>query len=139
MCDEPMPKPGKEDVIPVARALFLEVQEMQIAKGLATYGTTLQTHNGRNPFMDAITEQVDNLHYTVQAMMEYDDLLAETERLRAALTITEAKVAAAARADVLEYADSEEVFDQMSPSMWEDIKRVARVRLLAAGMEVPNG
>ncbi len=70
LTDQPPPRPGRSDVTPVAREMFLTMLAHQEAKGIATYGTTLQTHNGRDPLLDALAEMVDALQYLVQAYME---------------------------------------------------------------------
>lgn len=81
MTDQPMPTPGRVNVTPVARSLFLELLAQREAKGIATYGTTLQTHNGRNVYVDLAEELADAWQYAVQASIEHDDLKAENAKL----------------------------------------------------------
>ena len=65
-------------------------------------------------------------------------LLAEVERLRAALTITPEKVAAAARAGYTEW--DENTFDWLTKDWQEDWRAVGLAALRAAGMvEADNG
>lgn len=93
MADQPMPVTGKEDVTPLARTLFLEMLKTRERRGIETYGMTLQTHNGRDPFQDALEELIDGWQYLVQASLECMDALrdikrltAERDRLRTAIT-----------------------------------------------------
>lgn len=65
-----MPTPGKHNVTPEARRLFLEILAEREKKGIETYGTTLQTHNGRDAFQDSLEELVDCFQYLVQHKME---------------------------------------------------------------------
>lgn len=65
---QPMPKPGQQDVTPALVALLKERQ----AQGIATYGTPLQTHNGRDALWDALEEALDLCQYLAQAIMERD-------------------------------------------------------------------
>lgn len=83
MADQPMPKVGTVDVTPIARAEFLRMLLDREAKGLATYGTRLQTNNGRNVFGDLLEELIDAWQYSIQALLEHADLTAENARLRA--------------------------------------------------------
>ena len=64
-------------VTPVARQVFLDLLAQQEAKGIATYGESLTTDNGRDPIQDALEELVDLFQYLVQARLER----AEIERL----------------------------------------------------------
>jgi hypothetical protein len=72
LTDQPPPRPGRSDVTPVAREMFLTMLAHQEAKGIATYGTTLQTHTGRDPLLDALAELVDALaiRYLCRPYME---------------------------------------------------------------------
>lgn len=65
---QPMPKPGKESVTEAVMA-DLRAREQ---KGIATYGTTLQTHNGRDALQGAYEEALDLAQYLKQAIMERD-------------------------------------------------------------------
>ena len=67
-----MPKPGQNNVTPVARDAFLRMLADREAEGIAKYGATLQTHNGRDPLLDAMEEIIDAWQYVVQASMERD-------------------------------------------------------------------
>ena len=92
MTDQPMPTSGRTNVTPVARSLFLTLLEQREAKGIATYGTTLQTHNGRTPFLDLAEELADAWQYAVQARLEHDDLIAENAVLRARIAELEGRL-----------------------------------------------
>lgn len=83
MTDQPMPIPGKQNVTPIARKMFVGILDAQEQKGIATYGTTLQTHNGRDALLDGMQEAVDLFQYLVQAKLERDELRIEVARLRA--------------------------------------------------------
>lgn len=78
-----MPTPGVINVTPVARGAFLEMLAQREAKGIATYGTSLQTKNGRDVYQDLLEELIDGWQYAVQALLEHRTLKAENERLRA--------------------------------------------------------
>ena len=67
------PTLGKVDVSPIALNLFLETFERQEKAGIETYGTTLQTHNGRSCYRDALEEMVDSIKYLVQGWLESQD------------------------------------------------------------------
>jgi hypothetical protein len=69
---QPMPTPGKQAVTPVAREMFLTMLAERECQGIATYGTTLQTHNGRDPIQDAMEELLDAWQYLVQIKLERD-------------------------------------------------------------------
>jgi hypothetical protein len=71
--DQPPPTGEGEIVYDHAERLLLAVMRRQRDKGLAHYGTLLRAHNGRDPLMDALQEQVDAMLYIVQAMIERDD------------------------------------------------------------------
>jgi hypothetical protein len=82
MSDQPMPKPGGINVTGVARGLFLEMLKQREEKGIATYGTTLQTNNGRNALQDALEEAVDLFQYMTQVLLEKQFQDTEMARLR---------------------------------------------------------
>jgi hypothetical protein len=53
-----------------------ELVELLVARreqGRARYGTELETHNGRDPRVDALQEAVDLIVYLGQAVMEQED------------------------------------------------------------------
>lgn len=83
MIEQPMPKPGTTDVTPVARGLFLTMLLDREKKGVETYGTSLQTWNGRNPIRDLLEELIDAWQYAVQIDLEVADLKAQNAALRA--------------------------------------------------------
>lgn len=66
---EPMPTMGRQTVLPhvlkdlMDRAIF----------GEKKYKTLLKTSNGRDALLDAYQEQLDNLMYLKQAMLERDE------------------------------------------------------------------
>jgi hypothetical protein len=85
MTDQPMPTPGRQNVTPIARRMFFEILDAQERKGIATYGTTLQTFNGRDALLDGMQEAVDLFQYLVQAKLERNALRIEVDGLRAEL------------------------------------------------------
>ena len=66
---EPMPIVGKTDVLPEV------IKDLQSRDKIGTqkYGTTLQTHNGRNSLMDAYQEALDLVMYLKQALIEQEN------------------------------------------------------------------
>ena len=68
--EQPMPIPGQEDVLPYARRRIQQLLEERSVKGFETYGTPLQTRNGRDALRDAMEECVDLLQYLCQMEME---------------------------------------------------------------------
>ena len=85
------PTPGRENVTPVARELFRQMIDAREQAGIATYGTTLQTHNGRDVFRDLMEEIVDAWQYAVQAQMETTDLRADLDAANARAERAEAQ------------------------------------------------
>ncbi len=83
--EQPMPTEGRQPVTPVARDLFNSMLTEREAKGIATYGTSLMTHNGRDASLDALEECIDLWQYLTQLRLEHADALAEVARLTAAL------------------------------------------------------
>lgn len=83
--DQPPPKPGVTDVTPIARERMLARFDSREAKGIETYGTTLQTHNGRDPYEDLEDEWIDGFKYMEQARLEHLDALREIAELKARL------------------------------------------------------
>ena len=63
---QPMPQPGR---MSVTRAVMadLEARERQ---GIAKYGTTLLTFNGRDALVDLYQELLDAAQYVKQAILE---------------------------------------------------------------------
>ena len=64
------PTPGRENVTPRAREEFLRMLAGREQVGIRTYGTTLQTFNGRDAIQDAKEELIDAWQYLVQIEME---------------------------------------------------------------------
>lgn len=95
--DQPLPTPGGENVTPVVVQWFNRDLLARERKGIATYGTTLQTWNGRDAGLDAWEELLDLAQYLVQLRLEHDDVLAENAVLR--------HDNAALRADVVRLAE----------------------------------
>ncbi len=79
---QPLPKPGGINVTPVARGAFLALLAEREEQGIATYGMSLQTDNGRDAIQDAMEEAVDLWQYLVQICLERNALIAENARLR---------------------------------------------------------
>ena len=69
---QPNPKPGKQNVFPEIKGKILDMIEQRRQEGIATYGTELQTHNGRDVLRDAFEDCLDCLIYLGQALMERD-------------------------------------------------------------------
>ena len=84
---------SENDVTPVARDEFLRLLDQQEAKGVETYGVTLQAGNGRDALQDAAEELVDAFKYLQQARMEnaqlQADLAAAREREQRLMTVIE--------------------------------------------------
>lgn len=70
MSEQPMPVSGREDVPEYAEKLFREMLARRVEKGIATYGTRLQTFNGRNAIRDAQEEAIDLWQYLCQIDLE---------------------------------------------------------------------
>lgn len=62
----PPPKKGQTAVWP----LVIEDMVARNAKGIQTYGTPLETHNGRDALLDAYEEALDLAVYLRQAIEE---------------------------------------------------------------------
>lgn len=90
MTIQPPPVPGVVDVTPVARGLFLTMLLDREIKGIEQYGTTLQTHNGRDANRDALEELIDAFQYVVQLRLEREALTDENAALRARVAELEA-------------------------------------------------
>lgn len=61
---------GGEPVTPVALRLFVEMLAERERTGIAEYGRSLHTNNGRDAVVDALQEQIDGFQYLVQTKME---------------------------------------------------------------------
>jgi len=68
MSGQPMPTAGREQVFPQVIADLRRREE----KGIATYGRSLETHNGRDALVDAYEECLDMAVYLKQAILERD-------------------------------------------------------------------
>lgn len=66
--EQPLPAPGGASV---TEALIGLIRQRE-AKGIATYGTSLTTWNGRDALRDALDEGLDQVQYLMQALMERD-------------------------------------------------------------------
>ena len=70
LAKEEQPKPERKDASqPVAERLKALIDQ-RTAKGVATYGTPLMSHNGRNAQRDALEESVDLNQYLMQVVIE---------------------------------------------------------------------
>ena len=67
---QPLPKRGQLDVVPLVLADF-RAREQQ---GIATYGTTLQTFNGRDALQDLYEELMDACLYIKQVIEERKEM-----------------------------------------------------------------
>jgi len=72
---QPSPHKGARAVDPVANSLFAEMSVAAAARGMETYGTKLETQNGRSAVVDAMEEAVDTIKYLTQIRMELCDAL----------------------------------------------------------------
>jgi len=70
----PVTNDRSRDVTPVAEQEFVKAIREREQVGIATYGVSLQTHNGRDAIQDAMEEVVDLWQYIVQIKMEAADL-----------------------------------------------------------------
>jgi hypothetical protein len=86
---QPAPKPGKDNVADRALLDFVRVHQRQVAKGLQTYGTPLQTFNGRSALGDAMEELCDAWQFVQQAKMEQAEIREKAEKLIAAIQVVE--------------------------------------------------
>lgn len=81
---QPPPKPGRTDVLPLVVADL----QARAAVGLKTYGTPLQTHNGRDALRDAYEEALDLCMYLRQEMEQREDLRARIDAQPAASAVS---------------------------------------------------
>lgn len=63
---QPKPVPGRLDV---AERVLDDIRE-RVTFGRKKYGTVLQTHNGRDALWDAYQEQLDQVMYLRQELLE---------------------------------------------------------------------
>ena len=77
--EQALPTPGTQSVFAEVRRL-LDARE---AKGVATYGRTLETFNGRDAHQDGLEELLDGFLYRTQAKLERRELEAELTRVKA--------------------------------------------------------
>ncbi|RLC88892.1 MAG: hypothetical protein DRJ03_01235 [Chloroflexi bacterium] len=63
------PTNGKRDVVP---EVIKDMQARDVV-GTKKYGTTLQTHNGRDALLDAYQEVLDLAVYLKQELMQRED------------------------------------------------------------------
>jgi hypothetical protein len=74
MSEQPMPTQSTASES-VTDALIADLRQRQ-ARGIATYGQSLHTFNGRDPVRDALEEVLDLAQYLKQIQMERDFLVA---------------------------------------------------------------
>ena len=72
--NQAMPKPGAQNVAPYARSEFVRMLDERERKGVETYGTTLQTFNGRDAIRDLKEELIDAFQYACQIELELQTL-----------------------------------------------------------------
>jgi len=72
---------------PDARNDLLAIVESRRAKGIASYGAELHTHNGRSMARDALEEAGDLLAYAVAWRLEGSATAEDVSRARAALKL----------------------------------------------------
>jgi len=77
---QPMPQmnPKSQPVGPALKRRFNDWIDQRTAKGMETYGTPLQTHNGRSAEQDMIEELLDFAQYQEQSRMELADRVQAT-------------------------------------------------------------
>lgn len=83
MTDQPIPKPDRIVVEPIARAKFNNMLTGRTRCGVTTYGGPLTTDNGRDAVKDALEEAVDLWQYLTQIALERDADAALMRSLRA--------------------------------------------------------
>ncbi len=74
---QPLPVTSNKSqaVTPAARDMYIETITAQEQKGIAKYGKSLETHNGRDAGKDAWDEMIDLSQYLTQLRMEHADAL----------------------------------------------------------------
>jgi len=92
MAQQPMPSPGKENVAPSLKQRFNDWIDARTTEGIETYGTPLQTFNGRDSALDAFQEILDFSQYQEQSRME---ALARIRQLEEAIKELRGKARAA--------------------------------------------
>lgn len=98
MVRQHMPHEGKQAVSPIVehhllaelhfwgadvRDFLLDRFRQRNEAGLKTYGTPLQTHNGRDALLDALDEGLDMVQYLMQAYLEAEDEEYDGAKIRA--------------------------------------------------------
>jgi len=84
---QPMPKPGSTNVTPRAREDFPRRLDARERKGVETYGTTLQTFNGRDATEDTLDELIDAYQYVVQIKIQTAQLVKLGNRMALAIEL----------------------------------------------------
>lgn len=77
MTRQPLPTPGQQNVFD---ALIAALRARE-AQGIATYGRSLETFNGRDALRDAFEESCDQTLYLLQALLERDARRVKYRRL----------------------------------------------------------
>jgi hypothetical protein len=80
---KPVTNPNSEKIESRFRRKVKQVNRGQYEKGMAKYGTSLMTFNGRNPFQDAMEEWSDLGRYITQMDVERLWLLNRVAELEA--------------------------------------------------------
>jgi len=73
--DQPHPVQGRVSVTDALREHFNAELTRRQQIGIARYGRSLETHNGRDAFKDAEEELYDALQYSMQGKIEHQDAL----------------------------------------------------------------
>ena len=93
MSEQPAPKPGRQNVTPIAQSAFLALLKQREKQDIATYGTSLQTENGRDAIQDALEECVDLWQYLVQIRLEHAERVARIVTLQDRIAALDAEIA----------------------------------------------
>lgn len=75
--EQPMPKDGKQVVMPALRDEFNTLADLRYKVGIERYGKPLSTFNGRDAGRDAVEEWFDLGIYLKQLRLEHQSLQAE--------------------------------------------------------------
>jgi hypothetical protein len=75
------PLPGEKAVTPQARVEFIRMLAEREKQGIATYGRSLETFNGRDALRDIKEELIDAWQYLIQLEMERDALREQCRQL----------------------------------------------------------